>query len=90
MKVDVDQSAYREVDDVTTEFSTAELRRARLLLRRLRFLEDKVRENQASGDTSSGAMFAVWEVEALEWALGPDGLNFIEAKTDNRQKRNAS
>lgn len=79
MRVDASLSAYHEAEGATTEFNKAELRRARLLLRRLRFLEAQIRENGGLDSTSGsgGAAFAEWEVEALEWALGPDGLDFL-------------
>jgi hypothetical protein len=71
MKVDVTQSIYHEVPDAVRKFSKAELRRCRLLLRRLRFLEAQIRESGGMADpgNNGGAMFAEWEVEALEWIL---------------------
>ena len=53
------------------EFDRIELRRLRLLLRRLRFLETQINRHDGAGeeDTSGGAQFAEWEVEALEWVL---------------------
>jgi hypothetical protein len=53
------------------------------LLRRLRFLEQQVRETGglADGNASGGAAFAEWEIEALEWVLGPDGIGFLSAQT---------
>lgn len=71
MKVDVSQSAYQEPPEARDEFSGPELRRLRLLLRRLRFLEAQVARNGGlgSGSGSGGAAFAEWEVEALEWVL---------------------
>jgi hypothetical protein len=79
MKVDASQSAYHEADGSVNEFSRIELRRARLLLRRLRFLEAQIRENGGldNGSASGGAAFAEWEVEALEWVLGPEGIDFL-------------
>lgn len=79
MKVDVTQSVYHESANARNEFSRVELRRARYLLRRLRFLEAQVRENGGMGEASGsgGAVHAEWEVEALEWALGPDGIDFL-------------
>lgn len=79
MKVDVDKSIYHEAADASDEFNRTELRRARLLLRRLRFLEQQIRESggMGSGSANGGAAFAEWEVEALEWVLGPDGINFL-------------
>lgn len=79
MKVDASKSAYHEAADATEEFNRVELRRCRLLLRRLRFLEAQIRDNGGldNGSASGGAAFAEWEVEALEWILGPDGINFL-------------
>lgn len=74
MKVDTSASVYREADNAEAEFEMTELRRARYLLRRLQFLEAKLREG---GHVSGGAVFAEMEVDALEWALGPDGLDYI-------------
>lgn len=79
MKVDVSRSAYHEAPEARNEFSRQELRRARLLLRRLRFLEQQVRDTGGleNGGGSGGAAFAEWEVEALEWVLGPEGIGFL-------------
>lgn len=74
MRVDTSASVYRESDQAETEFSPVELRRARFLMRRLQFLEAKVRNEDA---VSGGAVFAEMEIEALEWALGPEGLDYL-------------
>lgn len=76
MKIDVDRSTYHEDPGARGEFNKAELRRLRLLLRRLRFLEQQLRETGGleSGNGSGGAAFAEWEVEALEWVLGEVGF----------------
>lgn len=76
MRVDVDQSAYHEAPEARNEFTKPELRRLRLLLRRLRFLETQVRETGGlrDGSGSGGAAFAEWEVEALEWILTEVGF----------------
>jgi hypothetical protein len=76
MKIDVDKSVYQEAPTAREEFNKAELRRLRLLLRRLRFLEAQVRETGglANGGESGGAAFAEWEVEALEWILTDIGF----------------
>lgn len=80
MRVDVSRSRYREAPVARDEFSRRELKRARFLLRRLRFLEQQVREREERGEdpTSNGGVFAELEIESLEWALGPDGLDFLE------------
>jgi hypothetical protein len=76
MKVDVNMSAYHEDPGARAEFDREELRRLRLLLRRLRFLEAQVRETGGlgSGTGSGGAAFAEWEIEALEWVLTEVGF----------------
>jgi hypothetical protein len=76
MKVDVANSAYRESPEAKNEFNRKELRRCRLLLRRLRFLEQQIRETGGleNGGESGGAAFAEWEVEALEWILADIGF----------------
>lgn len=81
MKVDSSKSAYREHPDAEREFSRVELRRGRLLLRRLQFLEAQVQMSGGlkNGGTSGGAAFAEWEIEALEWVLR-DELGFVEMK----------
>lgn len=80
MKVDVENSRYHEVPDVHREFSRHEVRRARYLLRRLRFLETSIAKKGGLADpgANGGGAHAEWELEALEWVLGPDGIEFIE------------
>lgn len=76
MRVDVDQSVYEEHAEARDEFNKTELKRLRLLLRRLRFLEQQIRETGGleNGKGSGGAAFAEWEVEALEWILEEVGF----------------
>lgn len=71
MRVDPDKSEFHEDPQARDDFTAEELRHCRLLLRRLRFLETQVKENggHEAIDASGGAMFAVWESAALEWAL---------------------
>lgn len=70
MKIDPERSVYQEASDVHVEFSPAELRRCRLLLRRLRFLEAKVRESGGiSNAHNNGGAWAEMEIDALEWVL---------------------
>lgn len=80
MRVDISKSVYREAPTAKHEFSSKELRRLRLLLRRLRFLEAQVRETGglANGGSSGGAAFTEWEIEALEWVLTDVG--FLDEK----------
>lgn len=70
MKVDASQSKFHEVADLS-EFSKPEVKHLKLLLRRLRFLEDQVRRSGglSSPGGSGGAVFAEMEMEALEWIL---------------------
>jgi len=79
MKVDAAESTYHEDPTAREEFDRVELRRCRLLLRRLRFLEKQIRQTGGldNGGASGGAAFAEWEVEALEWVLTEVG--FLEA-----------
>jgi len=81
MKVDAATSRYQENPRTRDEFSRRERRRAQYLLRRLRFLETKVTElgGMADPNSSGGGVHAELEMEALEWALGPDGVDFILA-----------
>lgn len=85
MKVDVSRSEYHEAASARDEFNKQELQSARLLLRRLRFLEAQVRESGglANGNGSGGAAFAEWEIAALEWALTE--LGFLAEKTTERK-----
>lgn len=82
MKIDTAQSRYQEHPDNDAEFKRTEIKHGRTLLRRLRFLETQVRERGglAAADSSGGGAFAEYEMDALEWALGPDGLAFITIK----------
>lgn len=77
MRVDPAESEYHEHPDARREFNRQELRSARLLLRRLRFLEKQVRDTGGIESGSGGAAFAEWEMIALEWVLGKDGINFL-------------
>lgn len=83
MKVDVSKSKYHEDPSARRTFNGTELKRLRLILRRLRFLEAQVRESGglASGSGSGGAAFAEWEIEALEWILY-DEVGFISKPQD--------
>lgn len=76
MRVDVSKSAYHEAPEARNEFNRLELRRLRLLLRRLRYLEGQIRDNGGleNGGANGGAAFAEWEVEALEFVLTEMGF----------------
>lgn len=69
MNVDASLSTYHEAPEARDDFTKAELRRLRLLLRRLRFLEKKIRESGGMEQSDPSAAFTEWEVEALEWVL---------------------
>ena len=86
MRVPEEDSVYREADHARDEFAQGELQHARTLLRRLRFLEAQVNANQKDPvrAASGGALFAQMECQALEWALGPEGINFLAEKTGER------
>lgn len=76
MKIDPDKSKYHEAPEARKEFNRAELRSLRLLLRRLRFLENQIRKNGGlqSENGSGGAAFAEWEAEALVWIMTEVGF----------------
>lgn len=86
MKIDVSQSMYREDSAAKADYNPQEIRRMRLLLRRLRFLETKVREQGGlqNGEASGGAAFAEWEADALEWVL--DELGFLKPRNEGETK----
>lgn len=90
MKIDVSQSIYIEDAEASKDFTGQEIRRFRLLLRRLRFLEAQVRETggMANGGANGGAAFAEWEIDALEWVL--DEMGFLLPREEpNNTDRNA-
>jgi hypothetical protein len=82
MKVDKERSAYHEADDVRDEFNAQELRRLRLILRRLRFLESQVRKNGGLASDGGGGAWTEWEIEALEWVLTEVGFLRQEARSN--------
>lgn len=86
MKVDTSLSAYSEAPRDRGTFARAEVKHCRMLLRRLHFLENKVRQNGGLGSTDAdgGAAFAEWEMEALEWAL--TDIGFIVVDESKRQE----
>jgi hypothetical protein len=77
MRVEASQSIYHESPSAVNEFDRTELKYLRQLLRRLRFLERKVRETggMANADASGGASFAEWEMDATAWVL--DEIGFL-------------
>lgn len=77
MRVDTSKSRYSESPTADAEFTRAELRHCRTLLRRLQFLEFKVAESSRSGQDSGGAMWAEYESAALEWALRDNGFLIV-------------
>ena len=80
MRVDASLSQFHEAEGIHTEFTAQELKQARFLLRRLRFLEARLRK--ATNDGSSWFVLAELEVDSLKWVLGPDGINYLaENKT---------
>lgn len=79
MRVDASKSVYHEGDWAERDFTLAELKQARFLLRRLRFLEARLRSTDNDG--SSWFVLADLEVESLAWALGPEGVNYLAEQT---------
>lgn len=65
MKIDEKNSAYREVDSASQDFTVLELRRLRALLRRLQFLEEMMSRRA----DSVADPFVEREASALEWVL---------------------
>ena len=86
-RIDVENSRYHEDDSAKEEFTRAELLRCRYMLRRLRFLETQIAQNGGlkDGAANGGAAHAEWEVEGLEWLLGPDGVNFLAPVDESRR-----
>lgn len=78
-RIDVENTKYHEKKEHEAgDFTRAELLKARRLMRRLRFLETQMRLNADKDDAASNAaLHTAEEAEALEWALGPNGLDFL-------------
>lgn len=77
MKIDLSKSKYRERDSAKEEFDLAEVKHLRTVLRRLRYLEQKIREaGGLDGAPESSLIFDGLEVEGLEFALTE--LGFLE------------
>lgn len=83
--VDTVNSRFQELASAKDEFNRAELRRCRLMLRRLRYLDEQIdREGGlANARANGGAAWAEWEVEALEWVLTEIG--FLETRQGAKQ-----
>lgn len=82
MRVDVEDSRYHEADTARGEFQTEELDNLRYLLRRLRFLETRLRRDGGPDAASGGALHAQREMDALSWALTEIG--FLDAHVEGR------
>mgnify|MGYP003452295175 CR=1 FL=1 len=88
MKIDPSESMFEEAPNAEREFSRTELRHLRLLLRRLRFLEAKAKEEDQRTEASSGAgAFVEWEIAALEWTLDEIGYLVTKKPKTVRRKR---
>lgn len=89
MRIDATKSNYHEDTGARADYSKQEIRRMRLLLRRLRFLETKIRDQGglSDGGGSGGSAFAEWEADALEWAL--DELGFLQARSEHERSGEA-
>lgn len=85
MKVDRSKSLFHEAPSARTEFNRLELKRCRVALRRLQFLEARIREDGGltDGGRSGGAAFAEWEADALEWLL--DEIGFLAEREDTKR-----
>jgi hypothetical protein len=85
-RIDVENSKYREkAEHRKGDFTRPELLKARRLLRRLRFLETQMRINAKNDTASSAAIHTAEEADALEWALGRDGLDFLAPIKEEKQ-----
>lgn len=87
-RIDVENSKYHEKQDMEEgEFTRPELLRCRYMLRRLRFLETQIAQNGGlkDGAANGGAAHAEWEVEGLEWLLGPDGVDFLAPVDESKR-----
>lgn len=75
MRVDASKSKYHEHEDAADEFSQDELQWLRILLRRLRFLESKIRTTGglAAPDANGGALYVEMEVRGLAFVLSEIG-----------------
>lgn len=69
MRTDVSQTKFHEAPSARADFSQEEIRKCRLLLRRLRFLEEKIRTTGGLESGTGGGAFAEMEAEATEWIL---------------------
>lgn len=71
-------SVYREQDAAVllAEFNMEEVRHCRVILRRLRFLEEQItrKGGMQSNDPSGGAVFVELEANALAWMLTDIGF----------------
>jgi len=73
VRTDPNLSEFHEAPTAQDEFTRDEIKRCRLLLRRLRFLEAKVRENGGLAGSSGASGWAEMEADALEWILRDNG-----------------
>jgi len=73
VRTDPSLSVFHEAPTAREEFTREEIKRCRLLLRRLRFLEAKVRENGGLAGSSGASGWAEMEADALEWILRDNG-----------------
>lgn len=75
MTPDPAESRYHERADADCEFDRSELKRLRFLLRRLRFMEAKIK---ADGQNANSVFFEQ-EIESLEFVLGEAGVGYLDA-----------
>lgn len=85
MNIDASKSKYHESSGASEEFTRQELKALRMLLRRLRFLEHKAREEGNDLQGNGGAVFNELEIEGLEFVL--DEIGFLAEVIDTTGAR---
>lgn len=69
MRIDTTRSKYQERKSAVEDFDRDEIKHLRMALRRLRFLETKIRDAGGQLDASGGAIFDEKEADALAFIL---------------------
>lgn len=69
MRIDVEKSKYHPREDVEKDFDREEIKHLKIVLRRLRYLEQKLREGGDLLDGNGSAVFDDLEVQGLAFTL---------------------
>lgn len=83
MKVDAQNSIYQEASTAKDEFTREELKHLRFMLRRLRYLDQQVRDTGGIASGSGGGVHAEMERDALAWLL-TDEVPFLETREEGK------